>query len=183
MEERVSEEPIKPKHTNNSFGKLVGHLYLPTIILIALVFIISIGVENNVSGTPSDTKLDEIFGYIVDYAALFCELAAVFVIFMGTLKTIIRYIQHSLDGSIVRQMRRSDALRIGLGPQLSLSLEFAMASDILRIARSPSFSEIIILLAIVLLRVLLNFFLDFEVETICEKEDLPELEHLDKEQK
>jgi len=82
---------------------------------------------------------------------------------------------------LVRQMRRSEALRIGLGPQLSLSLEFAMASDILRIARSPSFSEIIILLAIVLLRVLLNSFLDYEIETICEKENLPELESLDRE--
>lgn len=56
-----------------------------------------------------------------------------------------------------------------------------MASDILRIARSPSFSEIIILLAIVLLRVLLNSFLDYEIETICEKENLPELESLDRE--
>jgi len=85
-----------------------------------------------------------------------------------------------MDGSLIRQMRRSEALRIGLGPQLSLSLEFAMASDILRIARSPSFSEIITLLAIVLLRVLLNYFLDYEIETICEKENLPELESLDR---
>ena len=116
----------------------------------------------------------------MDYAALFCELAAVFVILAGTVKTLVRYVQHSMDGSLIRQMRRSEALRIGLGPQLSLSLEFAMASDILRIARSPSFSEIIILLAIVLLRVLLNFFLDYEIDTICEKENLPELESLDR---
>jgi uncharacterized membrane protein len=160
-------------------GKIFWHLYMPTIILIALVVIISIGVGNDVAGSPSDTKLDDIFALIVDYGALFCELAAVFVILMGTLKTLIRYIQHSMDGSLIRQMRRSDALRIGLGPQLSLSLEFAMASDILRIARSPSFNQIIILLAIVLLRVLLNFFLDYEIETICEKENLPDLERLD----
>jgi uncharacterized membrane protein len=160
-------------------GKIFWHLYMPTIILIALVVIISIGVGNDVAGSPSDTKLDDIFALIVDYGALFCELASVFVILMGTLKTLIRYIQHSMDGSLIRQMRRSDALRIGLGPQLSLSLEFAMASDILRIARSPSFNQIIILLAIVLLRVLLNFFLDYEIETICEKENLPDLERLD----
>ncbi len=177
----MTEQPTKPKHNHDSFGKIFGRLYLPTIILIALVVIIAIGVGNDVSGTQSETKLDKIFTYIVDYAALFCELAAVFVILVGTLKTLVRYVQHSMDGSLIRQMRRSDALRIGLGPQLSLSLEFAMASDILRIARSPSFSEIIILLAIVLLRVLLNSFLDYEIETICEKENLPDLESLDRE--
>ena len=176
----MTEQPTKPKHNHDSFNKIFGHLYLPTMILIALVVIISIGVGNNVTGTPSETKLDEIFALIVDYAALFCEIAAVFVILMGTIKTLVRYVQHSMDGSLIRQMRRSDALRIGLGPQLSLSLEFAMASDILRIARSPSFSEIITLLAIVLLRVLLNYFLDYEIETICEKENLPELESLDR---
>jgi len=176
----VTEQPTKPKHNHDSFGKIIGRLYLPTIILIALVVIIAIGVGHDVSGTPSETKLDEYFKYIVDYAALFCELAAVFVILVGTVKTLVRYIRYSTDVSLVRQMRRSEALRIGLGPQLSLSLEFAMASDILRIARSPSFSEIIILLAIVLLRVLLNSFLDYEIETICEKENLPELESLDR---
>lgn len=176
----MTEQPTKPKHNHDSFGKTIGRLYLPTIILIALVVIIAIGVGNDVSGTPSETKLDEYFKYIVDYAALFCELAAVFVILVGTVKTLVRYIRYSTDVSLVRQMRRSEALRIGLGPQLSLSLEFAMASDILRIARSPSFSEIIILLAIVLLRVLLNYFLDYEIETICEKENLPELESLDR---
>ena len=177
----MTEQPTKPKHNHDSFGKIIGRLYLPTIILIALVVIIAIGVGHDVSGTPSETKLDEYFKYIVDYAALFCELAAVFVILVGTVKTLVRYIRYSTDVSLVRQMRRSEALRIGLGPQLSLSLEFAMASDILRIARSPSFSEIIILLAIVLLRVLLNSFLDYEIETICEKENLPELESLDRE--
>lgn len=176
----MTEQPTKPKHNHDSFGKIIGRLYLPTIILIALVVIIAIGVGHDVSGTPSETKLDEYFKYIVDYAALFCELAAVFVILVGTVKTLVRYIRYSTDVSLVRQMRRSEALRIGLGPQLSLSLEFAMASDILRIARSPSFSEIIILLAIVLLRVLLNSFLDYEIETICEKENLPELESLDR---
>ena len=176
----MTEQPTKPKHNHDSFGKIIGRLYLPTIILIALVVIIAIGVGHDVSGTPSETKLDEYFKYIVDYAALFCELAAVFVILVGTVKTLVRYIRYSTDVSLVRQMRRSEALRIGLGPQLSLSLEFAMASDILRIARSPSFSEIIILLAIVLLRVLLNYFLDYEIETICEKENLPELESLDR---
>jgi len=177
----VTEQPTKPKHNHDRFGKIFGRLYLPTIILIALVVIIAIGVENDVGGIQTETKLDEFFRYIVDYAALFCELAAVFVILAGTVKTLVRYVQHSMDGSLIRQMRRSEALRIGLGPQLSLSLEFAMASDILRIARSPSFSEIITLLAIVLLRVLLNYFLDYEIETICEKENLPELESLDRE--
>jgi len=163
-------------------GKM-GSFFLPTIILIALVAIITIGVQNQVQGVESGIFLDQIFARFVDYSALFCELAAVVVILVGTIKTLIRYFRHSLDASLVSQMRRSEALRLGLGPQLSLSLEFAMASDILRIARSPSFSEIIILLAIVLLRVLLNYFLDLEIETICEKEDLPELDKLDSETK
>lgn len=112
----MTEQPTKPKYNHDRFGKIFGRLYLPTIILIALVVIIAIGVENDVGGIQTETKLDEFFRYIVDYAALFCELAAVFVILAGTVKTLVRYVQHSMDGSLIRQMRRSEALRIGLGP-------------------------------------------------------------------
>jgi uncharacterized membrane protein len=173
----------KPQGNHQNSRDKLSSFFLPTIILIALVAIISIGVKNQVQGAESGIFLDQIFSRFVDYSAFFCEVAAVLVILVGTIKTLILFFRHSLDASLVRQMRRSEALRLGLGPQLSLSLEFAMASDILRIARSPGFSEIIILLAIVLLRVLLNYFLDIEVDTICEKEDLPELDKLDSETK
>lgn len=173
----------KSEGKRRSASGRLSYFYLPTIILVALVLLINIGVKNQVQGVVSGIWLDQIFARVVDYSALFCEVAAVIVILAGTVKTLFRYFRPSRDNSLVGQIHKSEALRLSLGPQLSLSLEFAMASDILRITRSPSFSEIIILLAIVLLRVLLNYFLDLEEDMISEKEDLPELNKLDSETK
>jgi uncharacterized membrane protein len=43
-----------------------------------------------------------------------------------------------------------------------------MGSDILRLAVSPSTQDVIILFAIVLLRILLNYFLEREIRTSAE---------------
>jgi uncharacterized membrane protein len=49
---------------------------------------------------------------------------------------------------------------------LNLGLEFAVASDILRLVIAPSTQDILILFAIIMLRVLLNFILEHDIETI-----------------
>jgi uncharacterized membrane protein len=64
-----------------------------------------------------------------------------------------------------RQINSTERIRLRMGHMLNLGLEFAMASDILRLAVSPSTGDVIILLAIVLLRILLNYFLEREIRS------------------
>ncbi len=57
-----------------------------------------------------------------------------------------------------------EAIRLSLGRSLALGLEFQLGADILGTALDPGPEEIGALAAIVLLRTVLNFFLDRELE-------------------
>lgn len=58
----------------------------------------------------------------------------------------------------------TEGIRLKLGRALALGLEFTVASDILRTAVAPTRQDILNLGAIVLLRTLLNYFLEREIE-------------------
>jgi uncharacterized membrane protein len=95
------------------------------------------------------------------------EAAAAFVIGAAVVRAIISYVQHILD-PMTRQIDYTERIRLRLGHMLNLGLEFAMGSDILRLAVSPSTADVIILFSIVLLRILLNYFLEREIRTSAE---------------
>lgn len=65
-----------------------------------------------------------------------------------------------------RQERVEDTkeqVRLRLGRWLALALEFELAADILRTAIAPTWNELGQLAAIIVLRTLLNFFLQREI--------------------
>jgi uncharacterized membrane protein len=69
---------------------------------------------------------------------------------------------------IAELIRRRDsfapeALRLGLGRSLALSLEFLLGADILRTAVEPTWDEIGRLAAIATIRTALNYFLQREI--------------------
>jgi uncharacterized membrane protein len=66
---------------------------------------------------------------------------------------------------MTKQINSTEQIRLRMGHMLNLGLEFAMASDILRLAVSPTTADVIILFAIVLLRILLNYFLEREIRS------------------
>ena len=57
-----------------------------------------------------------------------------------------------------------EEIRLQLGRWLALALEFELAADILRTAIAPTWNEIGQLAAIVVLRTVLNFFLQREID-------------------
>jgi uncharacterized membrane protein len=85
----------------------------------------------------------------------------------AVLRAVISYTRHLLD-PMSRQINFTERIRLRLGHMLNLGLEFAMGSDILRLAVSPTTADIIILFAIVLLRILLNYFLEREIRSSAE---------------
>lgn len=89
-------------------------------------------------------------------AALIIALAAV----EATLRSLALFV-HGRDG---QAHDAKEAIRLRLGRWLALSLEFALAADILRTAVAPSWDEIGKLAAIAVLRTALNFFLQREID-------------------
>lgn len=71
-----------------------------------------------------------------------------------------------LDGFLSSE---SDLVRLQLGRWLVLALEFELAADILRTAVAPTWNEIAQLAAIVVLRTVLNFFLQKEISSAQQK--------------
>jgi uncharacterized membrane protein len=70
----------------------------------------------------------------------------------------------------------TERIRLQLGRVLILGLEFTVASDILRTAVAPTRQDILNLGAIVLLRTLLNYFLEQEIRQ-GQQSRLAEKEH------
>lgn len=63
----------------------------------------------------------------------------------------------------------TEDIRLRLGRWLVLALEFQVAADILRTAVAPNWNEIGQLAAIIVLRTVLNFFLQKEIEKAAQK--------------
>jgi len=78
---------------------------------------------------------------------------------------LISYVKRLFNRDYLIQIRSSENIRLRLGHRLSLALEFAMAADILSLAISPRFNELLTLFVIILLRVLITIFLEYDIET------------------
>jgi len=162
--------------SNHSLPAKLSSYYLPTLLIVGLIVIMTTGLTNPIPTPESCIAEEALLEKIVGYGALFCELAAIFVIVTGVAHALASYVKRLMDRNLLHQIKGSEATRLRLGHKLSLSLEFAMASDILRLAVSPNFSTIIVLFTIILLRVLLNYFLEHDIEVIREYNILNELD-------
>ncbi len=140
---------------------------LPVALIAGLVALLTI-VSDQPSGElqpliPQETWLTQVVGYLI----IFTEAAAAYVIGSGVVRAVITYTKHLFDPT-KRQINSTEEVRLRLGHMLNLGLEFAMGSDILRLAVSPTTNDVIILFAIVLLRILLNYFLEREIRSSAE---------------
>ena len=96
-------------------------------------------------------------------AALLIALAAL----EATVRSLALFLRHSTrepSGVDTGSHDIKEEIRLKLGRWLALSLEFALAADILRTAVAPSWDEIGKLAAIAVLRTALNFFLQREID-------------------
>lgn len=109
---------------------------------------------------------------ITRFIALLIDFLALFVIASATIRSIILYLRHSLLHVSEPIIAR---VRLDLGRNLVLALEFLIGADILRTAISPSWSSIGLLGSIILLRTLLDYFLEREIRDIA-KQDAVEAE-------
>lgn len=103
-------------------------------------------------------------------AALIIALAAL----EATVRSLALFVRRSVrdtDDGDGGTHDRKEEIRLKLGRWLALSLEFALAADILRTAVAPSWDEIGKLAAIAVLRTALNFFLQREIDGARARQD------------
>lgn len=156
---------MSDENTNNGHYQEHWMQYLLPVALIGgLVALLTIVSEQPADQLqpliPEETWLTQVVGYLI----IATEAAAAYVIGTGVIRAVITYTRHLLD-SANRQINSTEEVRLRLGHMLNLGLEFAMGSDILRLAVSPTTADVVILFAIVLLRILLNYFLEREIRS------------------
>lgn len=100
------------------------------------------------------------FSYVVEITALVIDGAGIFVIVMGLLWAVYRFVRYSPKGDDVFRGLRQD-----IGRSILLGLELLVAADIIRtVAVTPTLQGVLILGLIVLIRTFLSLALHVELE-------------------
>lgn len=150
---------MKPKPPTESLVNLI----LPLALILGLVLLLSLDVEQTGGEKGLTSPIEPFLKLLLGYLAAGAEIAAAIVIGGAIFRGIVDYLRLF----VLPSRQHSDAtetIRLKLGRVLALGLEFSVASDILRTAVAPTRQEILNLGAIVLLRTLLNYFLEREIQ-------------------
>ena len=137
-------------------------ILLPLALIFGLVLLLSLNVGQTNTEAASSSPLELWLKLLVGYLAAGAEIAAALVIGGAVIRGIITYIKQ-LFSQRKQHVDSTEVIRLQLGRVLALGLEFTVASDILRTAVAPTRQDILNLGAIVLLRTLLNYFLEREI--------------------
>lgn len=148
---------MKPERSHDSLITVL----LPLALIFGLVLLLSLNVGQT-SSEAASSPLESWLKLIVGYLAAGAEIAAAIVIGGAVIRGIITYLSQLFSRS-KQHFDSTESIRLQLGRVLALGLEFTVASDILRTAVAPTRQDILNLGAIVLLRTLLNYFLDREI--------------------
>lgn len=149
-------------------------ILLPLALIFGLVLLLSLNVEPTRGESPT-SPLEFWLKLLVGYLAAGAEIAAALVIGGAVLRGIGTYLRQFFSRS-KQHVDSTEVIRLQLGRVLALGLEFTVASDILRTAVAPTREDILNLGAIVLLRTLLNYFLEREIRQ-GEQSRLADKEH------
>ncbi|HEY9637074.1 MAG TPA: DUF1622 domain-containing protein [Coleofasciculaceae cyanobacterium] len=136
-------------------------ILVPLPLILGLVLLLSLNTEG-ASEPTSVSPLEPFLKLLLGYMAAAAEIAAALVIGFAILRGISTYLRKSLARS-KQHLDSTESIRLQLGRVLALGLEFTVASDILRTAVAPTRQDILNLGSIVLLRTLLNYFLEQEI--------------------
>ncbi len=117
---------------------------------------------------PGAARTELVLKGLVAYLAFFAELCGALVIGVATIREFVRYVPHVFRAPRASEDYQED-IRLRLGRSLALALEFELGADILRTAVAPSFSAIAVTAAVIVLRTLLNYFLERELRQVEER--------------
>ncbi|MGG6269645.1 DUF1622 domain-containing protein [Leptolyngbya sp. AN03gr2] len=140
----------------------IANLLLPLSLILGLVLLLSLSAGQG--SVQENTPLETWLKVIVDYLAAAAEIAAAIVIGVAVVRGILNYARQLFSRR--HHIDSTESIRLQLGRVLALGLEFTVASDILRTVIAPTRQDIVNLGALVLLRTLLNYFLEREIQQV-----------------
>ncbi len=108
--------------------------------------------------------MEELFKHWTFVLASGIEAAAAIVIGISSIEGIYRALLLFFLRPRIDEQDAKEQIRLRLGRWLAVALEFELAADILRTAIAPTWNEIGQLAAIVVLRTVLNYFLQIEID-------------------
>lgn len=176
MKENHRDSNSKKEASITALSKII----MPAILIVALI--IALYLARGSTYSDRATPHSQLVEAVVNYAILACEAASIIVIVTSTVQGLFSYVRRLFNRDYLTQIRSSESIRLRLGHRLSLALEFAMAADILSLGISPRFNELLTLFVIILLRVLITIFLEYDIETSRYYHLLPETDWLNYEQ-
>lgn len=109
---------------------------------------------------------------ILESVALVISVLSIAVVIYGTVIALVAFVKnefHRLKNNYDVQYLR--ILRADLGTYLLLGLEFLIAADILKTILEPGMQELLVLGGVVILRTVLSFFLNKEIQEIDQERD------------
>lgn len=106
---------------------------------------------------------------LIQHSISFC---GVLVIFLGVLVALFRYVSYPFYGANNSKRMDINEIRLRLGRVLTLGLEFIIAADLLGTTTAPDYYSVGILASIVLIRTLLSYTLNREINAIKQQENL-----------
>ncbi len=155
-----SDAPETPRRAATVWAEVL----LPLGLIAGLVVLLSLNVEPSAPTAEPASALEAWLRTLVGYLAGGAEIAAAGVIGVGIARAVFHYARRFFQRG-AKHVDATERIRLQLGRVLALGLEFTLASDILRTAVAPTRQDILNLGAIVLLRTLLNYFLEREIRT------------------
>lgn len=102
----------------------------------------------------------------IQHSISFC---GVLVIFVGVVVALFRYVSSLLVSSEAPKMDINQ-IRLRLGRVLTLGLEFIVAADLIGTTTTPDYYSVGIVASIVLIRTLLSYTLNREINAISQQE-------------
>lgn len=103
----------------------------------------------------------------IQHGISFC---GVLVIFFGVLTALFRYISYPFFTDTTKKMDINQ-IRLRLGRVLTLGLEFIIAADLIGTTTAPDYYSVGILASIVLIRTILSYTLNREINAISQQEN------------
>ena len=144
-----------------------GDIVLPLGLIAGVVVLLAIDPGAPAAEPMQDGPegLEGVLRSVVHLLAAGTEIAAAAVIAWGVVQAFFSYALKVVrpGGDAVNS---TEGLRVRLGRTLALGLELTLASDILQTAVAPGRAEVILLGIVILLRTLLNIFLEREIDAI-----------------
>ncbi|MBA2709583.1 MAG: DUF1622 domain-containing protein [Tatlockia sp.] len=113
-----------------------------------------------------DTSTFHTILLIIQRSISFC---GVLVILIGVILAIVRYFDYSL-GEIGTQKSDINKIRLKLSLVLTLGLEFIVAADLIGTTTAPDYYSIGMVASIVLIRTILSYTLNREINALQESE-------------